>query len=405
MGRSARNAPLLPQRESQPSGVLPPELQTPAELTQAIRRRATELGFDLVGFGPAAPFDQERELFLERLGDGFLRGMGWITAERARLSCDPEALLPGARTIVGLGTSYAPADGPETGSQGRGRVARYARGRDYHQVIPPKLSTLAELIRELGGTDTRCRTFVDTGPLVDRAAARRSGLGFYGKNTCILTGPHGSYVFLSAILTTLELAPDPLVAKDCGSCRACIDACPTDAIVGPGKMDATRCISYLTIEHRGSIPREQRPMMGSWVFGCDVCQEVCPWNRGRRVTEHDEYSAAQGAGADLDLEELLELDEEAFRTRFRDTPLKRAKRAGLLRNAAVALGNLGDRAAEGALVGALSDAEPLVREHAAWALGQIGPLSAAGRVGVEGALEAQVDEQLRHELQELLARG
>ncbi|MBI2316431.1 MAG: tRNA epoxyqueuosine(34) reductase QueG, partial [Betaproteobacteria bacterium] len=220
---------------------------TPHELTAAVRERALELGFDLVGFGGVGRFE-EQDLILEHLARGHLAGMSWITPERVVLSCNPEALLPGARSIVALGTAYAQPDEAADGAPLRGRVARYARGRDYHEVIPPKLRELASRIREIAGEETRCRTFVDTGPLVDRAAARRAGLGFVGKNTCILTDRHGSFVFLSAVLTTLELVPDPIVMKDCGSCRACIDACPTGAIISPHEMNATRCISYLTIE-------------------------------------------------------------------------------------------------------------------------------------------------------------
>src|SRR5438067_9549583 len=204
-------------------------------LAQRVRAHASELGFDLVGFGSAEGFERERTLILESLSNGYLDGMRWITPERVKLSCDPDALLPGARTIIGLGMAYsvdAPSAPPD--DRPRGRVARYARGRDYHDVVRPRLHHLAEAIVELFGAETRCRVFVDTGPLVDRAAAVRAGLGFIGKNTCLLTGHHGSYLVLSAIVTTAELPPDPLVNKDCGSCRACLDACPTEAIIGPG---------------------------------------------------------------------------------------------------------------------------------------------------------------------------
>lgn len=395
-------------------------LMNPAELSVAVRDRARDLGFDLVGFGSAEPFAAERELILQHLASGYLEGMAWITPERVALSCDPEALLPGVRTVIGLGTAYAqpeaapaplPAGGTSPKGEGtgmvagdllRGRVARYAWGRDYHDVIPPKLKALAAFVCDLAGPQTRCRTFVDTGPLVDRAAAVRAGLGFVGKNTCVLTGPHGSYVFLSAVLTTAEIAPDPLVTKDCGSCRACIDACPTTAILGPNEIDATRCISYLTIEHRGSIPHELRPQMGDWVFGCDICQEVCPWNRARSPAAHPEYAPSEGAGSALDLGELLGLDAPKFRARFRGTPLTRAKRRGLLRNAAVALGNLGDPAAVPALLGALTDPEPLVREHAAWALRQLGPLPDPERQVLARALDRETDFAARAELEAAL---
>jgi epoxyqueuosine reductase len=375
---------------------------TGAHISLALRERAQELGFDLIGFGPAAPFDEERELFLDRIGAGFFHGMGWITPERARLSCDPEALLPGARTVIALGVSYAPPE-PEPRNESLGWVARYARGLDYHEVIPPRLKALVELIGSLGGEEARSRPFVDNGPLVDRAAARRAGVGFYGKNTCLLTGPHGSYVFLSAILTTLELPSDPLVTKGCGSCRACLDACPTDALRNPGELDATRCVSYLTIEHRGSIPRELRQGLGRWVFGCDICQEVCPWNRARPRGVHPEFAASQGVGPELDPVDLLSLDQDQFSERFRHTAVKRAKRSGLLRNAAVVLGNLGDPAAEKALVQALRDADPLVREHAAWALGQIRGLSPAASKAIQSALQLESDESVRSELESTLA--
>jgi epoxyqueuosine reductase len=369
------------------------------EQADAVRERARALGFDLVGFAEAGPFDRERELILGSLARGRLDGMAWITPARVRLSCDPEALLPGARTIVALGTAY-PHPEPDQPASGSlvGRVARYARGRDYHDVIPPKLRALADELAARFGPETRSRVFVDTGPLVDRAATERAGLGFVGKNTCILTGSHGSYVFLSAILTTAALPPDSVAARDCGSCRACIDACPTGAIVAPGELDTRRCISYLTIEHRGPIPRELRPDIGDWVFGCDVCQEVCPWNRARPLGVHAEFAPAEGAGATLDLIDLLALDDAAFRARFRGTPLTRAKRRGLLRNAAVALGNARDPRAIPALAQALTDAEPLVRGHAAWALGQMGDLPASALAALERALAAEADPDVREDL-------
>lgn len=335
--------------------------------------------------------------------------MGWITPERVRVSCDPETLLPGARSFVALGTAYegqsAQSPGRSHGGEpaaGEGRVARYAWGRDYHDVIPPRLSELASFIGDLFGPPTRSRCFVDTGPLLDRAVAARAGLGFEGKNTCILTGPHGSYLFLSAILTTADLPADPLVTRDCGTCRACLDACPTEALVAPGELDATRCISYLTIEHRGSIARDLRPRMGSWVFGCDVCQEVCPWNRARRAADHPEFGGAAGVGPTVDPVELLALNDEAFRVRFKGTALIRPKRAGLLRNAAVSLGNLGDGAATPALLAALDDPEPVVREHAAWALGRLGPLGEAAQAEILARLEQEDDVVVRGELRRLL---
>jgi epoxyqueuosine reductase len=378
-------------------------MSTSQEQAAAVRAEAHALGFDLVGFAPAAPFARERELILTSLAQGRMADMAWITPERVRLSCDPEALLPGARSIVALGTAYAqPESGTNPSSVPSGRVARYAWGRDYHDVIPPRLRTLATAIVELDGPEARCRSFVDTGPLVDRAAAARAGLGFVGKNSCVLTGPHGSYVFLSAILTTAELPSDPVVTRDCGSCRACIDACPTDALLAPGALDARRCISYLTIEHRGAIPRDLRPRLGSWVFGCDICQEVCPWNRARPPSQHPEFAPSAGAGPTLDLIELLGMDDATFRARFRHTALTRPKRRGLLRNAAVALGNARDRRAIPALVHALDDPEPLVRGHAAWALGELGELPEDARTALVDALATETDPAVIEELRAVL---
>ena len=383
-------------------------MHLPQSLARAIREQAEQLGFDLVGFARAQPFDRERELILEDLARGHMAGMGWITAERVKLSCDPEALLPGARSIIGLGTAYAqpsptgPAPNPDEGRRPRGRVARYAWGRDYHHVIGAQLRALADAVVDLGGPETRCRTFVDTGPLVERAAAERAGLGFVGKNACVLTGRHGSYVFLSAIVTTAELEPDPFVARDCGACRACLDACPTDAFVAPGQLDARRCISYLTIEHRGFISTEIRPLMGDWVFGCDVCQEVCPWNRARPEAHHPELGPEAGAGESLDLIELLGMDDPTFRARFRGTPLTRAKRSGLLRNAAIVLGNSGSPAAIPALVAALADSDPLVRGHAAWALAQIEGLPSSATEALHQRLTAEEDGDVRGELEQAL---
>jgi epoxyqueuosine reductase len=210
---------------------------------------------------------------------------------------------------------------------------------------------------------------------------------------------------LSAVLTTAELRPDPFVTRDCGSCRACLDACPTQAFVAPRQLDATRCISYLTIEHRGWIAPELRPLMKDWVFGCDICQDVCPWNRARPVAVHEEFRPSEGAGVALDLQELLQMDDTAFRARFRHTPLVRAKRRGLLRNAAVALGNIGERSAVPSLVRALSDEEPLVRGHAAWALGQLAPLPPPVVQRMEAVLESETDEDVRRELATALARN
>jgi epoxyqueuosine reductase len=251
-----------------------------------------------------------------------------------------------------------------------GKVARYARGADYHDVIRERLNALlAWLQQERPGC--RGRGVVDTAPLLERDFARRAGLGWFGKNTMLLNKRLGSYFFLGALLTDLDLKPDPPhEASHCGTCTACLDACPTEAFAGPGWLDSRRCISYLTIELRTLVPEELRPGLGDWVFGCDICQEVCPWNHKAPPSAEP----APGGRADLervDLLELLGLSEEAFRHRFRGTALLRARRRGLLRNAALVLGNQGDPAALPALRQALADPEPLVREAAAWAIARI----------------------------------
>ena len=265
-----------------------------------------------------------------------------------------------------------PVEGPT------GKIARYARGRDYHRVMKRKMRSLvAELSLQLD-TDIAARWYVDDGPMLDRAAAARAGLGWFGKNTNLLTSQLGSWVFLGQIITNLALTPDPPSQKTCGSCVRCIDACPTGAIVAPYVVDNTRCISYLTIENRGPIPPELRPQILDWVFGCDICQEVCPVNRKAQPTTEPAFNRA-GLSM-VDLVELLEMDEAEFRQRFAGTPVMRAKRIGLQRNACVALGNAANPDAVPALARALATAEPLVKRHAAWALGQIGGEEAIARL-------------------------
>jgi epoxyqueuosine reductase len=265
--------------------------------------------------------------------------------------------------------NYYPGEFPPA-EAGRGRMSRYAWGTDYHNVILGELRRLAQWIDSQIEKRLTYRAYVDTGPLLERELARQSGLGWIGKNTNLIHPKKGSYFFLGELLLDLELEPDAPFADDrCGSCTACLEACPTGALVAPRTLDARRCISYLTIEHRGAMPEEMRPRIGDWVFGCDVCQEVCPWNR--RFARPAREPAFSPVHATLDLVEMLALDETKFRSRFRETPLWRTRRAGLLRNAAVVLGNLGDPTAVPALERALSDPEPLVAEHAAWALSRL----------------------------------
>ena len=348
---------------------------SPAARAAAVKARAEQLGFDLVGIASAEPFDADLERTLDWIKRGLHAEMGWLTPVRTCRACHPDELLTGARSIVVVGASYAGPDPQPADRRPRGRIARYARGADYHDVVKARLVDLAATVMDLGGKDTQTRLFVDSSPLPERAAAVRAGLGFVGKNTNLLTARAGSWLLLGALLTDLALAPDPPVERDCGRCRLCLDACPTDAFPAPYVLDANRCISYLTIEHRGPIPRDLRAGIGDRVFGCDVCQDVCPWNRADRRPGWPELAAGPDDARPF-LSEILALDDEAFRARYRRTPLWRTKRRGLLRNAAVALGNTGSTDNLPALAAALHDSESLVRSHAAWAIGQIGGPSA-----------------------------
>jgi epoxyqueuosine reductase len=300
--------------------------------------------------------------------------MAWLNEARTRLATRPEDLLPGAKSLVVVGVSYR-TDEPSV-EPGGGRVARYAWGGDYHDAMKSRLRQLAGFLGERIGHQIRYRPFVDDGPLVERDAAARAGLGFRGKNTNLLT-PIGSFVFLGALLTDVELDFDRPIQKDCGSCRLCIDACPTSALDEAYHLAAERCIAYLTIEHRGPVADDLRPKMGDWVFGCDVCQDVCPYNASvrNRPRGWPEFEPRQGTR--LDLPALLEMDDEAFRQRFRGSPMKRAKRRGLVRNAALALGNVGQSRDRAVLErSASNDPEAVVRDAADWALRRL-PASSA----------------------------
>jgi epoxyqueuosine reductase len=337
-------------------------------LESRLKQYAHTLGFDLVGIAPAGPadgFDRLRD-WLDR---GFAGDMDYMHRHAEARRC-PESVLQEVRSVVMLAMNYNPGDGPEEGAPGKGRVARYARGADYHDVLRERLN---QLLTWLQGERAGCRGrgVVDTAPLLERDFARRAGLGWFGKNTMLLNKRLGSYFFLAALLVDLELRPDPpFEAHHCGTCTACLDACPTAAFVGPGVLDARRCISYLTIELKGDVPLDLRSGLGDWAFGCDVCQEVCPWNR-KAPPAMDAAMQARPELESLDLIELLGLSEEGFRKRFRDTALMRSKRRGLLRNAALLLGNNGDERALPALRRALEDTEPLIQEAARWAVAEV----------------------------------
>ena len=331
-------------------------------LAGAVKARARELGFDRVAVGPAGP-PEHGPAFERWLAAGHAGTMDYLAHGRQdRL--DPDRLLPGCRSVVAVALVYARDDDDPSWAP----VARYARGRDYHDVMRPRLVELGEYIARAGGADVRCRAAVDTSAVLERDLAARAGLGWIGKNTNLLDGALGSWFFIGVVLTTAELEWDAREPERCGTCTACLDACPTQAFVGPYALDARRCIAYLTIEHRGDISEADREAIGEWVFGCDVCQEVCPWNR--KAARAREPALAPGSPFPP-LEALLDLDGDAFRSRFRGSAMWRAKRAGLLRNAALVLGNRRDWHAVPALRRALCDADLEVRRAAQWALDRI----------------------------------
>ena len=370
------------------------------DLKSHITEYAIKCGFDLVRITGADEFAKDREAALARIEAGKMDGLPWFTESRVRRGSDPQQLLPGARSIICLGLSYLDSDaaqepGPVPGL-GKGKVARYARVKDYHRIMKRRMRSFVRGLEEKLETPVAARWYVDDGPMLDRAAAARSGLGWFGKSTNILTQSHGSWVLLGQVLTDLELEPDPPLKKTCGACVRCIDACPTGAITAPFVVDNARCISYQTIENRGVIPREMRPLIGDWIFGCDICQDVCPVNlKAALPLQPIPPAEAVGPSGQLDLAEILAMTEEEFRSRFQGTSIMRAKHAGLQKNACVALGNNRDESGVPALVTALETGGPLVRGHAAWALGRIATPEAVE--ALERSLSSESDPYVREE--------
>lgn len=367
-------------------------------LKAEIVERAHELGFDLVRFARVEAMTETLAVLEERIDAGLLSGLTWFTKERARVASDPRNLMATARTAVSLGISYLGSGEytPSEPGKARGKVARYAWGLDYHEVFKGKLVALHEFVQERLERAVEARTLVDTARIVDRAVAERAGMGWFGKNSNILNRERGSWILLGELLLDIELPADERVRTTCGSCTRCMPACPTGAIIAPGVVNSDHCISYLTIELKGPIPRDLRPLIGDWVFGCDICQDVCPVNRKAVPGEHAEFAPEMGIGPSPVLTELLDMSEEEFRARYKYSPVKRAKWAGLRRNAAVALGNVGDQESVPALVRALNGVPALVRGHAAWALGRIGGEAARGALHDRATFED--DEWVREEI-------
>jgi len=338
---------------------------TPHAVAARAKTLAAEVGFDLAGIASADP-PRELRAFADWVARGYAGEMAYLTSQVARRS-DLRVAFPWARSVLCVGLQYdTPRSYSTEAPPDRGWIARYAWGDDYHDVMKAMLDRLVERLAAEAGPFTS-RTYVDTGPIAERAYAVAAGIGAWGKNTCLLDPEHGSWLFLGEIVMDLELPPDAPRTDMCGSCTACLEACPTGALPAPFTLDATRCISYLTIEVKGAIPEERREGVGRHVFGCDICQDVCPWNRRRRRHGGPSFEPRPGLEAP-DLGELAALDTEAFRERFRRNPVKRAKRRGLLRNVAVALGNSRSLSHKRILVALAEDEDPLVREHAEWAL-------------------------------------
>jgi epoxyqueuosine reductase len=374
-------------------------------VVEQIRAEARRLGFDLVGVAPARP-PATADRYRTWLESGYHGEMGYLARPDAIAKREDLALVqPGVRSVVTVGANYhtVPLPGELRDDPARGLVASYAWGDDYHEVLTPRLRELAGSLKALVEAEVEgtvgSRAYVDTGPVLERELGARAGLGFVGKNTHLIHPGLGSWLFLGELLTTAELcqAAAANIQGTCGRCTRCLEACPTGALVAPYVLDARRCISYLTIELRGPIPRALRRPMGNRIFGCDICQEVCPWNR--RFARRSAVAAFQPRPDAMAprLLDLLALDDEGFRRRFRGSPIERAKRRGLLRNAAVALGNWGDAAAVPALARALEDSEPLIRGHAAWALGCI-PTAESLQALAQG-LEREPDAWVQQEIQ------
>jgi len=341
------------------SNLSSPEMQT----TARVKQLAMQAGFDLVGIARVEELGEDNRHYEEWVSSGRHGTMDYMARNMDRRQ-DPRRILPEARSIVCVALNYG--ESPSGTAKGQGRIARYARGRDYHKVFASRLKTLEQLLQqEFPGIATR--HYVDTGPVLEKLWAERAGLGWRGKHTNLVSRDWGSWLLLGEVLVSLDLEAGPKGEDHCGTCTRCLDACPTKAFPAPYQLDANRCLSYLTIEHRGSIPLEFREALGDRVFGCDDCLDVCPWNRFAKEAREAEFKPRPELIAPL-LSELVTMDDAEFLRRFAGTAVMRAKREGLARNACVALGNVGGPGAREALLCAANDPSPIVREHALWAL-------------------------------------
>lgn len=348
---------------------------TPQALKDAIRSKALQLGFDAVGITSADPAEEAQERLQSWITGGYGASMHYMTRQSPRRG-HPRDLLPEAQSVISLASNYFPGeqagDTPADGST-MGKVARYALGVDYHKVLQRKLRLLENYLVELGGTEIRTKSFVDTAPLLEREFAQRAGLGFIGKNTHLINRRYGSWIFLSEILTSLSLPPDAPVNYNCGSCTLCLEACPTGALPEPFLLDSRKCISYWTIEHKTFFPDEVQPMLQDWVFGCDICQEVCPFNQKPKLTDEEAFQQGTVVHHRIVLGELLALDsEESFYSRLLRSPLLRPRREGIVRNAlTVAVNQNAKELVPSIQKLAQNDPSGFVRHIAGWALSRL----------------------------------
>jgi epoxyqueuosine reductase len=335
------------------------------ELKKELIAFACEVGFDSCRVAACGPPPHATE-FRNWLREGTAGEMHYMERSEEK-RCDPQKVLPGARSIIVVALNYFQGRAIQRSqTAARGKIARYAWGDDYHNVIAARLDKIDNFLREFGG---RQKCYVDTGPVLERDQAAQAGIGWHGKSTMLIDSRLGTWFFLGEIFTTLDLPPDSPQRDRCGTCDRCITACPTGAITAPHRLDARRCISYLTIELKGSIPLQLRPLIGNRIFGCDDCLDACPWNRFAKISNETAFAARSTMS--MALRDYLKLNDVEFRNLFRNSPIKRIKRRGFLRNVCVALGNVGDESDLAALNEAASDPEPLIAEHAVWAIEQI----------------------------------